>query len=875
MSYWIAGAIIVYGTSKAISGYQDKKKAKEKQNAAETGLQGAQDRLTEIDTSNPFEDAENFYAGLDNKMSGLENVYEGAENVYEDQKNVYAGMENKMKGQKNAFTGLENQFENMENAFEDLTVNTQQAEFEAQQNAQMQANIMSSMGAAAGGSGIAALAQSMANQSALQSQKSAASIGSQEAANQKLAAEAEQGINMATASEASKLQMVQASEESRLDTQERTADMEIQRIQMGAEEAMQAAELGEASKIQMATLGEASNLQMAEAMEASKLQELEASGEMQIQQLKGEGDMWSAGMDLKIGSTLMDSYMSQYEMYGKDKEAGDDKMWKGIGDMIGGIGKAFSDERLKENIIKIKYSDSGIPIYQFNYKGKKETWNGTMAQDLIKLGRKDAVIKVDGYYKVNYNLIDVDMKEIKPSPLKQLGKTPQEEVIKTKAMNDAGLDIIGGGTARKNWEELQLDIKNVEPRSMRIRKLKDKNLRDIERNNIDTILGMPDTYTKTGVFKLIKNYKRDLEKAMEEDDEIAKGVAKKKTASLAQLTKAIQNSVEEFRDDQFNPESLLSKGVSQQQVSFATQMYCQNPNLIVFPAEKQDVLTGYTDYYGELVVEDSLYCVVEDFYGNEVMINALEGNKDMFIRDNLKFTEYLTFLNETYDSAQEAREDKSAVKIDLGRIDYKIDSLFGFNDGTASKEQDELVMMFCHDSEVLRDGSTFRRHLYQHPNIKNLNYGGFDWNTLTLNLPLGPGDKNYWTDEVDDLDRLLLVDAIVNVDSPYFNIKLLRTLVKEYYTTKIENAWWKGMGYPEGKIEIMRLKINTLTKARFKKEKAEAAQNGMLKFVFDGEVYPTGMTKAKVKKQEEERGEAAEKAQKEVAANQTNTGLNQ
>ena len=89
------------------------------------------------------------------------------------------------------------------------------------------------------------------------------------------------------------------------------------------------------------------------------------------------------------------------------------------------------------------------------------------------------------------------------------------------------------------------------------------------------------------------------------------------------------------------------------------------------------------------------------------MINVIDGNKDMFIRNNLKATEYLTFLNETFEQAQEANAGKEAVKIDLGRIEYKIDSLFGYNDGTASKEQNELVMMFCHDSEVLRDGSTF------------------------------------------------------------------------------------------------------------------------------------------------------------------------
>ena len=53
-----------------------------------------------------------------------------------------------------------NPYENIGNAYEDLTVNTQAADFAAQQSQQSSANIMSSLGAAAGGSGIAALAQS-------------------------------------------------------------------------------------------------------------------------------------------------------------------------------------------------------------------------------------------------------------------------------------------------------------------------------------------------------------------------------------------------------------------------------------------------------------------------------------------------------------------------------------------------------------------------------------------------------------------------------------------------------------------------------------------------------------------------------------------
>ena len=81
-----------------------------------------------------------------------------------------------------------NTYANLENKYEDITVNKQQADFEAQQNQQNQANIMSQLSGAAGGSGIAALAQSMANQGQLASQKAAASIGAQEAKNQQLIA---------------------------------------------------------------------------------------------------------------------------------------------------------------------------------------------------------------------------------------------------------------------------------------------------------------------------------------------------------------------------------------------------------------------------------------------------------------------------------------------------------------------------------------------------------------------------------------------------------------------------------------------------------------------------------------------------------------
>ena len=67
---------------------------------------------------------------------------------------------------KAAYANLDtsNPYANVQNTYEDLTVNTQQADFAAQQQQQGLANTMGAMSGAAGGSGIAALAQAMAGQ---------------------------------------------------------------------------------------------------------------------------------------------------------------------------------------------------------------------------------------------------------------------------------------------------------------------------------------------------------------------------------------------------------------------------------------------------------------------------------------------------------------------------------------------------------------------------------------------------------------------------------------------------------------------------------------------------------------------------------------
>lgn len=84
-----------------------------------------------------------------------------------------------------------NLYGNLSNTMEDLTVNTQQADFMQQQQQQAAANTMTGLQGAAGGSGIAALAQSLAGSQMQAAQQSSASIGAQESQNQILAAQQE------------------------------------------------------------------------------------------------------------------------------------------------------------------------------------------------------------------------------------------------------------------------------------------------------------------------------------------------------------------------------------------------------------------------------------------------------------------------------------------------------------------------------------------------------------------------------------------------------------------------------------------------------------------------------------------------------------
>ena len=145
---------------------------------------------------------------------------------------------------------ISNPYEDLENTFEDLQVNTQQAEFEARQNQQAQADIMGNLQGAAGSSGIAGLAQAMANKATQDAARASASIGQQEAANERMRAQG-----------AASVQSQRAAGEASRQQRELARDEAILGVRMG-ETAAQQELVGQANEMILGGLGTAAGAAM-------------------------------------------------------------------------------------------------------------------------------------------------------------------------------------------------------------------------------------------------------------------------------------------------------------------------------------------------------------------------------------------------------------------------------------------------------------------------------------------------------------------------------------------------------------------------------------------------------------------------------------
>ena len=79
-----------------------------------------------------------------------------------------------------------------------------------------------------------------------------------------------------------------------------------------------------------------------------------------------------------------------------------------------GYGPMASDIKLKENIIKVDNSPSGINIYEWNYIGKSQRYRGVLAQELLESHPEAVTMCPNGFLGVYYGKIDVKMEAVKP-----------------------------------------------------------------------------------------------------------------------------------------------------------------------------------------------------------------------------------------------------------------------------------------------------------------------------------------------------------------------------------------------------------------------------------------------------------------------------
>ena len=268
--------------------------------------------------------------------------------LLEEQKDKYRQFEFK-----NPYADMKNQFAGMENFYEDMQVDMRAANFQKEQGQQQRANIMQTLRGAAGSSGVAGLAQAMANQGQLQTQQIAAGISQQERQNMIMS---RQG--------AMTLQQMERQGAGQADMTERGGAAMVQSAEMGRQSTLLGIEYG-------GMAGANAGVQSAY---ANQMAGFGAQASMLNSQVGAAATMVSGALQ--------------------------------------GAGSAYaSDRKLKKNINKIGESPNGLNIYSFEYKDSKYgkgLFQGVMSDEVPQ----KAVSTKDGYDMVDYSMLDVEFKQI-------------------------------------------------------------------------------------------------------------------------------------------------------------------------------------------------------------------------------------------------------------------------------------------------------------------------------------------------------------------------------------------------------------------------------------------------------------------------------
>ena len=198
--------------------------------------------------------------------------------------------------------------------------------------------------------------------------------------------------------------------------------------------------IAEGQRMRQGLAGEAQSMRQSQLAEASMIREMQNQARAQamadtllqrrlpmeeLATLTGSPSVGSAGLGtattgLNVPGTsiapppIMQGAMAQgadaTNRYGTQM-AGYGARMNAFGNIIGGA-MAMSDKTLKENIVKVGQSPSGLNIYEWNYLWSPERFRGVIAQEVQKIKPQAVLSNIFGHLLVDYSKLDVNMGRI-------------------------------------------------------------------------------------------------------------------------------------------------------------------------------------------------------------------------------------------------------------------------------------------------------------------------------------------------------------------------------------------------------------------------------------------------------------------------------
>lgn len=127
-------------------------------------------------------------------------------------------------------------------------------------------------------------------------------------------------------------------------------------------------------------------------------------GAAQVQMPNFQNAQGSSANPTDVSGNIYNSYRGNLDAYNA-RQASNNSMWQGIGNLAGSALMMFSDENLKEDISPAGNLPDGTNVYEYTFKPTGEKQVGVLAQEVEKKQPDAVVTHPSGYKMVDYGKV--------------------------------------------------------------------------------------------------------------------------------------------------------------------------------------------------------------------------------------------------------------------------------------------------------------------------------------------------------------------------------------------------------------------------------------------------------------------------------------